>query len=245
MFVKYGMISEEKFYDRAKDFALLGNTNSEYFTLSEYKEKATVLQTDKDGTLVYLYTTDPAKQDSFIQSANRKGYDVLLLNSPIDSHFVHTLERKLEKTNLKRVDADVADKLITKDEKIESVLSEDQQTSVKSIFEQAISKPNMNVKVEALGPDELPVTVTMDEFMRRMKDMAALGGGMSFYGAMPDTYNVSINSNHKLVSRILDTNDTTAQAQLAKQAYDLAMLSQGLLTGADLTEFVNRSVSLI
>jgi molecular chaperone HtpG len=245
MFVKYGMISEEKFYDRAKDFALLGNTNSEYFTLTEYKEKATVLQTDKDGTLVYLYTTDPAKQDSFIQSANRKGYDVLLLNSPIDSHFVHTLERKLEKTNLKRVDADVADKLIAKDEKIESVLSEDQQTSVKSIFEQAISKPNMNVKVEALGPDELPVTVTMDEFMRRMKDMAALGGGMSFYGAMPDTYNVSINSNHKLVSRILETNDTTAQAKLAKQAYDLAMLSQGLLTGADLTEFVNRSVSLI
>ena len=245
MFVKYGMISEEKFYDRAKDFALLSNTNSEHYTLSEYKEKATVLQTDKDGTLVYLYTTDPAKQDSFIQSANRKGYDVLLLNSPIDSHFVHTLERKLEKTNLKRVDADVADKLIAKDEKIESVLSEDQQTSVKSIFEQAISKPNMNVKVEALGPDELPVTVTMDEFMRRMKDMAALGGGMSFYGAMPDTYNVSINSNHKLVSRILETNDTTAQAKLAKQAYDLAMLSQGLLTGADLTEFVNRSVSLI
>ncbi len=245
MFVKYGMISEEKFYDRAKDFALLSNTNSEHYTLSEYKEKATVLQTDKDGTLVYLYTTDPAKQDSFIQSANRKGYDVLLLNSPIDSHFVHTLERKLEKTTLKRVDADVADKLIAKDEKIESVLSEDQQTSVKSIFEQAISKPNMNVKVEALGPDELPVTVTMDEFMRRMKDMAALGGGMSFYGAMPDTYNVSINSNHKLVSRILDTNDPTAQAKLAKQAYDLAMLSQGLLTGADLTEFVNRSVSLI
>lgn len=245
MFVKYGMISEEKFYDRAKDFALLSNTNSEHYTLSEYKEKATVLQTDKDGTLVYLYTTDPAKQDSFIQSANRKGYDVLLLNSPIDSHFVHTLERKLEKTNLKRVDADVADKLIAKDEKIESVLSEDQQTSVKSIFEQAISKPNMNVKVEALGPDELPVTVTMDEFMRRMKDMAALGGGMSFYGAMPDTYNVSINSNHKLVSRILETNDTAAQAKLAKQAYDLAMLSQGLLTGADLTEFVNRSVSLI
>lgn len=245
MFVKYGMISEEKFYDRAKDFALLGNTNNEYFTLSEYKEKATVLQTDKDGTTVYLYTTDPAKQDSFIQSANRKGYDVLLLNSPIDSHFVHTLERKLEKTSMKRVDADVADKLIAKDEKIESVLSEDQQNSVKSIFEQAISKPNMNVKVEALGPDELPVTVTMDEFMRRMKDMAALGGGMSFYGSMPDTYNVSINSNHKLVSRILDTDDATSQTKLAKQAFDLAMLSQGLLTGADLTEFVNRSVSLI
>jgi len=245
MFVKYGMISEEKFYDRAKDFALLSNTKNEHYTLNEYKDKATVLQTDKDGTLVYLYTTDPAKQDSFIQSANRKGYDVLLLNSPIDSHFVHTLERKLEKTNLKRVDADVADKLIAKEEKIESVLNDDQQTSVKTIFEQAINKPNMNVKVEALGPDELPVTVTMDEFMRRMKDMAALGGGMSFYGAMPDTYNVSINSNHKLVSRILDTDDSGVQTKLAKQAYDLAMLSQGMLTGADLTEFVNRSVSLI
>jgi molecular chaperone HtpG len=245
MFVKYGMISEDKFYDRAKDFALFTNTKQEHFTLSEYKEKAQTLQTDKDGTIIYLYTTDPAKQDSFIQSANRKMYDVLLMNSPIDSHFIHTIERKLEKTNLKRVDADVVEKLIAKDEKIESILNEEQTTSVKTIFEQAISKPNMNVKVEALGPDELPVTVTMDEFMRRMKDMAAMGGGgMGFYGSLPDTYNVSVNSNHKLVSRILAA-DAVDQGTLAKQAFDLAMLSQGLLTGADLTEFVNRSVSLI
>jgi molecular chaperone HtpG len=245
MFVKYGMISEEKFYDRAKDFALLTNTKSEHFTLTEYNEKVAPLQTDKDGTVVYLYTTDPAKQDSFIQSANRKGYDVLLMNSPIDSHFVHTIERKLEKTNLKRVDADVVEKLIGKDEKIESVLTEEQTTSVKTIFEQAISKPNMTVKVEALGPDELPVTVTMDEFMRRMKDMAAMGGGgMGFYGSIPDSYNVSVNSNHKLVSKILSAG-AEEQGKLAKQAFDLAMLSQGMLTGADLTEFVNRSVSLI
>jgi molecular chaperone HtpG len=244
LFVKYGMISEEKFYDRAKDFALLTNTKNEHYTLNEYKEKTEPIQTDKDGRLVYIYTNDPAKQDSFIQSANRKGYDVLQMNSPIDSHFVNTLERKLDKTSLKRVDADVVDKLITKEEKIESVLTEDETKSVKEIFEKAISKPNMTVKVEALGPEELPVTVTMDEFMRRMKDMAVLGGGMSFYGAMPDNYNVCINSNHKLVSRILNASGDD-QARLAKQAFDLAMLSQGMLTGADLTEFVNRSVSLI
>lgn len=245
MFVKYGMISEEKFYDRAKDFALLSNTKSEHFTLTEYSEKIAPIQTDKDGTVVYLYTTDPAKQDSFIQSANRKSYDVLMMNSPIDSHFIHTIERKLEKTNLKRVDADVIEKLIHKDEKIESILSEEQTASVKNIFEHAISKPNMKVQVEAMSPDELPVTVTMDEFMRRMKDMAAMGGGgMGFYGSIPDSYNVSVNSNHKLVSRILNA-ETEEQSRLAKQAFDLAMLSQGMLTGADLTEFVNRSVSLI
>jgi molecular chaperone HtpG len=245
IFVKYGMVSEEKFYDRAKDFVLLSNTKSEHFTFAEYKEKAEVLQTDKDGTIVYLYTNDPAKQDSFIQSANRKGYDVLLMNSPIDNHFIHTMERKLEKTNMKRVDADVVEKLIAKDEKIESILTEEQSNNIKTIFEQAVSKPHMTVKVEALSPDELPVTVTMDEFMRRMKDMAAMGGGgMGFYGSLPDSYNVSINSNHKLISRILSAG-ADEQGKLAKQAFDLAMLSQGMLTGADLTEFVNRSVSLI
>jgi molecular chaperone HtpG len=245
IFVKYGMVSEEKFYDRAKDFVLLSNTKSEHFTFAEYKEKAEVLQTDKDGTVVYLYTNDPAKQDSFIQSANRKGYDVLLMNSPIDNHFIHTMERKLEKTNMKRVDADVVEKLIAKDEKIESILTEEQSNNIKSIFESAVSKPHMTVKVEALSPDELPVTVTMDEFMRRMKDMAAMGGGgMGFYGSLPDSYNVSINSNHKLISRILSAG-ADEQGKLAKQAFDLAMLSQGMLTGADLTEFVNRSVSLI
>ncbi|GAA4459349.1 molecular chaperone HtpG [Nemorincola caseinilytica] len=244
LFVKYGMISEDKFYDRAKDFALLSNTKEEYYTLAEYKDKIEPLQKDKDGKLVYLYTNDPARQDAFIQSADRKGYDVLLMNSPIDNHFIHTLERKLDQTTMKRVDADVVDKLIAKDEKIESVLTESETTSVREIFEKAISKPNMTVKVEALGSEELPVTVTMDEFMRRMKDMAAMGGGMSFYGSMPDSYNVSINSNHKLVSRILKA-DGTEQGRLAKQAFDLAMLSQGMLTGADLTEFVNRSVSMI
>jgi len=245
LFVKYGMISDEKFYDKAKDFALLTNTKNEFYTLTEYREKIQDLQTDKDGTVVYIYTSDPAKQDGFIQSANKKGYDVLMLNSPIDSHFVHNLESKLEKASLKRVDADVADKLIAKEEKIESVLTEEQSGTVKAIFEEAIHRPNMTVEVHGLSQDEMPVTVTMDEFMRRMKDMAAMsGGGMGFYGSIPDSYKVAINGNHKLIDKILKAGKEE-QSKLARQAFDLAMLSQGMLTGADLTEFVNRSVSLI
>jgi len=245
LFVKYGMVSEEKFYDKAKDFVLVTNTAKQNFTLNEYKEKVEGVQTDKDGQLVYIYTNDAEKQDAFIQSANKKGYDVLLMNSPIDNHFISQLEQKLEKTSLKRVDADVADKLIKKDDAPEHVLTEEQSTKVKEIFNKAINKPAYRVELESLSPDELPVTVTMDEFMRRMKDMAAMGGGMGFYGNMPDNYKVIVNGNHKLISRILEGEDEAVQAQLAKQAFDLALLSQGLLTGAELTEFVNRSVSLI
>jgi len=244
IFVKYGMISEDKFYEKAKDFALLTNTKQEKFTLAEYKEKVAALQTDKDGSITYIYTNDPAKQDAFIQAANKKGYDVLLMNSPIDSHFVHNLEMKLEKTKLKRVDADVADKLIDKDEQVVSILTDEQSAQAKTIFEKAIHRPDMKVEMEAMSADNLPVTVTMDEFMRRMKDMSAMSGGMSFYGAIPDNYKVAINTNHKLVSRILAA-DGEQQTMLAKQAFDLAMLSQGMLTGADLTEFVNRSIELI
>ncbi len=245
LFVKYGMVSEEKFYDKAKDFALLTNTTKEFFTLDEYKEKVTANQTNKDNALVYLYTNDPAKQDTFIQSANKKGYDVLLMNSPIDNHFVAQMEQKLEKTSVKRVDADVIDKLINKGDAPAHVLSEEQTAKIKTVFDRAIGKPNMKVEIESLTADELPVTVTMDEFMRRMKEMAAMGGGMSFYGSMPDNYKVSINGNHALISRIAQTENEEEQTQLAKQAFDLALLSQGMLTGAELTEFVNRSVSLI
>ncbi len=245
LFVKYGMISEEKFYEKAKDFGLLTNADNEYYTLEEYKEKVKPLQTDKDGTLVYLYTTDATKQDAFIQAAHKKSYDVLLMNSPIDNHFLHHLETKLEKTSLKRVDADVLDKIIVKDENRSHVLSEEEAKKVKGIFEKAIAKPNMKVEVEALSPDELPVTVTMEEWMRRMKDMAKMGGGMNFYGSMPDQYKVAINGNHKLVNRILNAANEDEQLQLAKQSFDLALLSQGMLTGADLTAFVNRSVELI
>jgi molecular chaperone HtpG len=245
LFVKYGMISDEKFDEKAKDFALLKNTKAELFTLEEYKDKVKDVQTDKEGVLVYLYATDVLKQDSFIQSANRKGYDVLVMDGPLDTHFISHIERKAEKLALKRVDADVPNKLIEKDEKYEDVLTEEQRTKVKEIFNKAINKPNMDVAIEAHNPDEMPVTVTMDEFMRRMKDMAKMGGPYSFYGAMPENYKVAVNGNHKLISRILEAENEQQQERLAKQAFDLALLSQGMLTGSELTEFVNRSVALI
>jgi molecular chaperone HtpG len=246
LFVKYGMISEEKFYEKAKDFALFTNTKKEHFTLEEYKAKVKDFQTDKDGTLVYLYTNDPDKQDAFIQAAGKKEYDVLLMDSPIDNHYIQQLEVKLEKTQIKRVDADILDKLIQKEDSLKHTLTEDQTNKVKELFEKAINKPQFKVEVEALHEDELPVHITMDEFMRRMKDMAKMGGGgMNFYGSLPDNYKVAINGNHKLVTRILQTEDEGLQTELARQAFDLALLSQGMLTGADLTAFVNRSVSLI
>ncbi|WP_204353220.1 molecular chaperone HtpG [Pedobacter yulinensis] len=245
LFVKYGIISEEKFNDKAKDFALLTNTAGENFTLNEYHEKVKDLQTDKNGSVVYLYTTDAAKQDSFIQSAGKKGYDVLVMDSPIDNHFINHLEQKLEKTVLKRVDSSVVDQLIEKDEQNEHVLTEEQTEKAKQVFEKAISKPGYQVEVVALHPDEMPVTVTMDEFMRRMKDMAKMGGGMGFYGQMPDNYKVAINGNHKLIGRILAAGSEEEQNKLAKQAVDLALLSQGMLSGSDLTAFVSRSVELI
>ncbi len=246
IFVKYGMISEDKFYDKAREFTLLEDTASELFTLDEYHEKVQAQQTDKEGKIVYLYTNDPAKQDAFIQSANKQEYDVLLMNTPIDSHFIQHMESKLENTSLKRVDADVISKLIQKDDAFAHILSEEQTVKVKAVFEKAISKPNMNVEIESLKPEELPVTITMDEFMRRMKDMARTGGGgMSFYGSMPDHYKVAINANHPLITRIANSDNEEEQSKLSKQAFDLALLSQGLLVGAELTEFVNRSVSLI
>ncbi len=246
LFVKYGMISEEKFYEKAKDFALFTNTKKEHFTLEEYKAKVKDFQTDKDGTLVYLYTNDPARQDAFIQAAGKKEYDVLLMDSPIDNLFIQQLEVKLEKTAIKRVDADVVDKLIQKEDSIEHNLTDEEKEKVKALFEKAIDKPTFKVEVEALHEEELPVHITMDEFMRRMKDMAKMGGGgMNFYGSLPDNYKVAINGNHKLVSRMLQTEDEGAQLQLARQAFDLALLSQGMLTGADLTAFVNRSVNMI
>ncbi|MDN4166002.1 molecular chaperone HtpG [Cytophagales bacterium LB-30] len=244
LFVKYGMISEEKFYEKGKDFALVKNVDGEYFTLEEYRQKVQALQTDKNEQVNFLYASDRGKQDAYIQSAKKRGYDVLLLDSPIDSHFINNLEQKLEKVSLKRVDSEIMDKIIEKDEKKESVLSEKEQTAVKEVFEKTINNKSFTVQVESLSPDELPVTVVLPEFMRRMKDMSA-NGGMAMFGAMPDQYNVIVNANHALTGKIIKAEGEEAKAALAKQAYDLALLSQGLLTGADLTQFIQRSVNLI
>ncbi|RJE74160.1 molecular chaperone HtpG [Reichenbachiella sp. MSK19-1] len=245
LFVKYGMLSDEKFYDKAKDFALLENVDGEFFNFDEYKTKTEALQKDKDDNLVYLYSTDPAKQHTFIQSIKKKSYDVLKMDGQLDSHFIGTLEHKLEKTQLKRVDAETVDKLINKDEKIESVLSDDDKEKAKTIFEKAINDKNSTVAVESLASDEMPVIVTMPEFMRRMKDMQRQGGGgMMMMGDMPDQYNVAINANHPLVAKVLGSDQEDAKEKLARQAYDLALLSQGLLEGEALTQFINRSVEL-
>lgn len=245
LFVKYGMISEEKFYEKAKEFALLKNIEGQFATLEEYKEKVGTLQQNKDGDLVYLYATDAKKQDSFIQSAKKRSYDVLSMDTIIYSHFINHMEQRLEKTTFKRVDADVVDKLIEKEEKKASILSEKESEELKKLFEEAINNTSNTVVVEPMPEDELPVTVTMPEFMRRMKEMAATGGGGFMMGNLPDTYNVSVNANHPLISTILKTEVSEEKTRLAKQAYDLALLSQGLLSGADLTAFIQRSVSLI
>jgi molecular chaperone HtpG len=245
LFVKYGMISEEKFAEKGKDFTLLKNTKGEFFTLPEYKEKVSAIQKDKNDQVIYLYATDVDKQDAFIQSAHKKEYDVIVMDSPIDNHFIQHLEMKEEKTSLKRVDADVVDKLIQKDDTYANLLTEEQSKQVKEIFEKAINNKNYTVEVEGLSPEEMPVTVTMEEFMRRMKEMAQMGGGMSFYGAMPDHYKVAINGNHPAIDKILKSENEEEQAKLAKQSFDLALLAQGMLTGKDLTEFVKRSVEMI
>lgn len=245
LFIKYGMLSDEKFAEKANEFCLLTNTNKENYTIKEYYEKVKDIQVDKDGNIIYLYTHDAAQQDSFISSAKTKGYDVLVLDGPLDTHITSYLEQKGgEKVQLKRVDADVIDKLIQKDEKQELSISEDESKQALSIFEKAISRPDMKVEVDALSAEELPVSVTIDEFMRRMKDMAKTNGGMNFYGNLPDNYKVTVNGNHPLVKRILSSTEEEG-AQLAKQAFDLALLSRGLLTGAALTSFVKRSVEMI
>jgi len=244
LFVKYGALSDEKFYEKAKDFLLLTNTANEHFTLEEYSAKVKDFQTDKNGQLVYLYTIDAEHQHSYVQAANKKNFDVLVMNSPIDTHFIHHLEMKLEKTALKRVDADVLDKLIEKVDAVKHTLTEEETTKLKTVFEKAINNTNMKVEVESLPAEALPVTITIEEWMRRMKDMSKLGGGMNFYGNMPDTYKVAVNANHKVVTKILQAEETQ-QTALAKQAFDLALLAQGMLKGADLTAFVERSVEVL
>lgn len=244
LFVKYGALSDEKFYDKAKEFLLLTNTDNEHYTLEEYAAKVKDFQTVKDEQLVYLYTNDAEKHHSYVQAAKKKGYDVLLMNSPIDTHFIHHLETKLEKTSLKRVDADVLDKLIAKEDATSHQLTDEESNRLREVFEKAIANPLMKVEIESLQPDSMPVTITMEEWMRRMKDMSKLGGGMNFYGSMPDTYRVAVNANHKLAGKILQA-DGARQAEIARQAFDLALLAQGMLKGADLTAFVERNVEVL
>jgi molecular chaperone HtpG len=244
LFIKYGMISDEKFMDKAKDFCLVQDTTGKYFTLDEYAEEVQAAQTDKDGNKVYLYTTDEQQQDTFIQSAKQKGYSVIRLDSLIDSHFIQAMEAKLEKTQWKRVDADRIEKLIDTGINLEAILSDTQKESVKKVFEETLNDKQKVVSVEAMSPDELPAIVTQNEFMRRMSEMSKNGGGgMGMFGAMPTTYNITVNANHPLISKLAELTSEEEQKELAKQISDLALLSQNLLTGADLTAFIKRTIA--
>ena len=246
IFVKYGMITEEKFYERAvKEFALLKNVEGKYFNIEEYKKHIKANQEDKDKKIVHLYTTDVSKQDGYIQSAKNRSYDVLVMDGILDSHFVNTMEMKEEKSAWKRVDADTIDKLIDKDEKREIILSDDEKKQLEELFKEAINNSNVTFSVEPLPVDELPVVITIPEFIRRMKDMSKMGGSMPFMGTGPDMLNAAINANHPMIGRILEAKRSDRKTKLAKQAYDLGLLAQNMLAGPGLTEFIKRSSDLL
>ena len=243
VFIEYGIISQPEFYERAKKFCLLKNTEGKYFTFEEYEELVKPLQKDKDGQLIYLYTTNRHEQFSFIENVRSRGYDVLMMDGILDAHFINAIENKLEKTRFTRVDSDTVDKLIKKEDALPSKLNEDQQKSVKESFEKQIDTKKFTLQFESLSETEPPLMITQNEFMRRMKDMSALGGGggYGFMGEMPENYTLVINSNSKLISRIMEETDDAKQSGTIRHLFDLALLSQNLLKGKDLAEFIRRS----
>lgn len=245
IFVIYGMLSDEKFYEKALKFCLFKNTEGKYFTIEEYREKIKSLQTDKENKVIHLYANDAAAQFSYTQSAKEKAYDVLLMDGPLDSHFINHLEGKLSDVRFTRVDSDVIDKLIQKDENIPSKLSDDEKNKLKPIIEKNVAKEKFQVVFENLSETDQPMIVTQPEFMRRMKEMNNLGGGASFYGNLPEMYNLVINTSHPIIGKILSETDEQKQDSLIRQTSDLALLSKGLLNGQELSNFIQRSLKMI
>lgn len=246
IFIEYGMLSDDKFFDKAKGFALLKNTEGVAKTMEEYLEHIKPLQTDKDGKVVVLYTSNQEEQYAYISSAKDKGYDVVVLDSPLSAHLVGKLEQEYKDTTFTRVDGDTIDKLIKKDEEIPSKLTEDDEKKLKPVIEAAVPKEKFTVVFESMSETDQPFTITQSEFMRRMKDMNAVGGGgMMGMGNLPEMYNLVVNANHPLVSKILNESEAEKQKSMAKQATDLALLSQNLLKGEALSSFIKRSVDLI
>jgi len=244
--IEYGMLSEDKFYDKAKSFALYPSVDNSYFTFDELIEKTKDSQTDIDGNHILLYASNKNTQHSYIEAAKAKGYEVLILDSPIISHLMQKLETSGDgKVKFSRVDADHVDNLIKKDDTVISKLSDEEKEKLKPIIEAAVPKQTYTVQLEALDSNSFPFMITVPEFMRRMKEMSATGGGMFGMGSLPDMYNLVVNTNHELVSTILNTSDETEQKQLISQAFDLAKLSQNLLQGEELTNFIKRSYELI
>ena len=244
--IEYGMLSEDKFFDKAKKFALYPTVDDSYFTFDELVEKTKEAQTDKDGNHVILYAANKDAQHSYIQAAKDKGYEVLLLDSPIISHLMQKLEGGDGKMKFTRVDADHVDNLIKKDETVISKLSDEEKDKLKPIIEAAVPKETYTVQLEAMDSNASPFIITVPEFMRRMKEMQASGGGgMMGMGNFPDMYNLVVNTNHELVGQILHTKTEKKQSRLISQAFDLAKLSQNLLHGEELTSFIKRSYEII
>ena len=243
--IEYGMLSEDKFFEKAKDFALYPTTSGDYLTFEELKEKTKDAQTDKDGKLVQLYASNVDEQHAYIEAAKAKGYTVLLLDSPIVGHLLQKLETSEENISFARVDADQVDKLIVKEDTTPSKLSEENQSKLKSLIEDVVPQTTYTVQLEPMDSQAMPFMITQPEFMRRMKEMQQTGGGGMFGGNMPEMYNLIVNVNHPLVSQILETKTKKKQDRLIKQSVDLARLSQNLLKGEELTSFINRSFELI
>lgn len=247
LFVKYGMMTDDKFLEKANKFhILLDSTDNKYYTLEEYRMATETLQKNKAGKLVILYSTDPVQQDAYIQQAVAKGYKVVKLETIIDNGFINQMEMKWDNVQFVRVDSDIADNLIDKQEGVESVLSKDEEAKLKDLFSLQVPELNVSVEIKGLSADAPPVVATRPEFMRRMKDMAAMQGGMgAFYASMPDEVTLTVNGNHDIYKQILAGSEKEKQEKQVHNLADLALLSQGLLKGNNLTNFINRSVELM
>ena len=241
--IEYGMLTEDKFYDKAESFNLYPTVDQKYYTYQELEDKIKDLQTDKDGNLIVLYAQNKDEQYTYIESAKEKGYEVLLLDSPIIPHLIQKLESKKEKLKFSRVDSDTLENLIKKDDQVISKLSDEEKEKLKPMIESAVSDDKYTVQLEPLDSSSLPFMLAQPEFMRRMKEMQQTGGGGM--GSMPDMFSLIVNTNHELVSKILNTRTEKKRNSLIKQSVDLAKLSQNTLTGKELTEFINRSIDLI
>lgn len=243
VFAQYGMLTDDKFAEKAKGFSLLKNTDNAYFTIEEYKEKISALQTNKDGKVVVLYSNNPEGQFGFVKKAKERGYDVINMDSPLAPHWIAKMEQDVENLVFSRVDADTLDKLIEKDEVIPSKLSKDDEEGLKSIFETVVDKEKFSVQFESMSETEAPIIITQPEFIRRMMEQQKLGGG-GFFGAFPEKYNLVVNSNHPKIGDVLKL-DGDVKSEKIKQLTDLALLSQGMLSGASLDAFIERSIELV
>ena len=246
IFVQYGMLTDEKFCERAMKFYLLKGVDGSYYTLDSYREKIKALQTDKDKTVCYLYASNAEEEHAYIEKAKAKGYDVLLMDSPLESHFINLLEQKIEKSRFVRVDSDTVEKLIPHDDNIPEKLSKEEKEKLQPIIEGEVDKQKFTVQLESLEESDAPMQVTQSEFMRRYREMAQTsGGGMGFYGELPESYNLVVNINHPLIGRVLNETDAEKQKELVHQLTDLALLGNGLLKGEALSRFLKRSVEMI